>query len=282
MAQYTYEDFLEIIKVLRSENGCHWDREQTHMSLRPCLAEETAEVMAGIRIYDQTGDYDNLREELGDVLLQVVMHAQIASEEGIFTMEDVVDEVARKMVRRHPHVFGDKTVRNSDEVLENWEEIKKQEKKASKLSPLKEIPPELPALTRATKVLKKVDKLYEPGRDYKTAAEALEKAAEVLRESRPELYDRDISDRIGDILLAVCDISRICKLSPEQILADRADSIISKYDECQYPKKRRKLENEGETEDEERISMDRISDGITAGDNRWRHDGLCQQWQYDW
>ena len=144
--RYGYEDFLHIIETLRGENGCPWDREQTHMTLRPCMMEEAAEVMAGIRTYDATGDYGNLREELGDVLLQVVMHAQIAKEEGIFTMEDVVDEVAEKMVRRHPHVFGEAHVNGSDQVLENWEEIKKKEKQGTReaAAPLREIPSELP------------------------------------------------------------------------------------------------------------------------------------------
>ena len=140
--KYTYEEFLNIIKTLRSENGCPWDKEQTHQSLRPCMMEEAVEVVAAIRTFDQTGDYENLREELGDVLLQVVMHAEIASEEGLFTMEDVVNEVAEKMVRRHPHVFGNVTVDGSGQVLENWEEIKKKEKegKSHASTPLKEIP----------------------------------------------------------------------------------------------------------------------------------------------
>ena len=126
--RYTYEDFLDIIAMLRSENGCPWDKVQTHDSLRPCMMEEAAEVLAAIRIYDTTGNAGNLQEELGDVLLQVVMHAQIAKEEGIFTMEDVVNDVAQKMVRRHPHVFGTVEADTSEQVLQNWEEIKKQEK----------------------------------------------------------------------------------------------------------------------------------------------------------
>jgi tetrapyrrole methylase family protein/MazG family protein len=126
--KYSYEDFLEIIKTLRSENGCPWDREQTHMSLRPCMMEEAAEVMAGIRLYEQTGEYDNLREELGDVLLQVVMHAQIAAEEGRFTIEDVIRGVNDKMIRRHPHVFGDVKVDSLEDQLKLWEEIKAKEK----------------------------------------------------------------------------------------------------------------------------------------------------------
>ena len=117
--KYTYEDFLEIIKTLRSENGCPWDKEQTHESLRPCMMEEAAEVIAAIRILRETGNAENLREELGDVLLQVVMHSCIAEEEGIFTMAEVVNEIAEKMVRRHPHVFGDTEVDGSAQVLQN-------------------------------------------------------------------------------------------------------------------------------------------------------------------
>lgn len=229
---FTYEDFLEIIRVLRSEEGCPWDREQTHASLRPCLMEEAAEVLAAIRIFDETGSYENLREELGDVLLQVIMHARIAEEEGIFTMEDVVSEVAKKMVRRHPHVFGQVTVEGSEQVLENWEEIKKKEKEGRRegASPLREIPRELPALTRAQKVLKKADRLYESGLDYDAAVEKIKKAAAQLGERTPEPYDAGISDMVGDILLAVSDVSRICKLSQEQILSDRIEDVIEHYE----------------------------------------------------
>lgn len=230
--QYSYEDFVEIIKTLRSENGCPWDKEQTHDSLRPCMMEEAAEVVAAIRILEQTGNAENLREELGDVLLQVVMHARIAEEEGLFSMEDVVTEVAEKMVRRHPHVFGEITVESSGQVLENWEEIKKKEKEGKEwiASPLREIPPELPALTRAPKVLKKVDKYYSDSATYEESVEKLKKAAEQLSKIEPTQYNVDIEGRVGDILLAVSDISRICKLSQEQILTDRIEDIIDLYE----------------------------------------------------
>ena len=232
MTKYTYEDFLEIIKTLRSENGCPWDREQTHMSLRPCMMEEAAEVMAGIRIYDQTGDFENLREELGDVLLQVVMHAQIADEEGLFSMEDVVHEVAEKMVRRHPHVFGQTKVSGSGQVLENWEEIKKKEKAGREhpLAPLREIPTELPSLARATKVLKKVDRLYEPGPDYAACVEALEAACRALKQCEVSDYSEAVALQVGDALMALAGVSRICKLSPEQILSDRVEKVIEHYE----------------------------------------------------
>lgn len=123
--KYTFEEFLEIIQQLRGEGGCSWDQVQTHESLKKCLVEETQEVLDGITIYEKTGDWDNFCEELGDLLLQVVMHSVIAQEEGIFTMEDVIDGVAKKMVRRHPHVFGE----HKGEPAMTWEEIKKLEKK---------------------------------------------------------------------------------------------------------------------------------------------------------
>lgn len=230
--KYTYEEFLDIIAVLRGENGCPWDREQTHESLKPCVTEEAAELVAAIRIYDKTGNAENLIEELGDLLLQVVMHAQIAKEEGLFTMEDVVQAVSEKMIRRHPHVFGDTAVQNSGEVLVNWEEIKKQEKEGKEWieSPLREIPLELPALTRAAKVLKKADKVYAPGNTYEEDVRMLSEAVKRLSELSPKAYDEEIAAAAGDILTAVCDISRICKLSGEQILTDRIEDYIDRME----------------------------------------------------
>lgn len=123
-----YERFVEIIRSLRAPGGCPWDREQTFETLKaPCI-EEAAEVICGINILKQTGNADNLKEELGDLLMQVVMQAVIAEELGLFSMEDVCRGISEKMIRRHPHVFGDLTVKDSTEVLVNWEEIKKQEK----------------------------------------------------------------------------------------------------------------------------------------------------------
>lgn len=270
--KYTYEDFLDIIAMLRSENGCPWDKVQTHDSLRPCMMEEAAEVLAAIRIYDTTGNAGNLQEELGDVLLQVVMHAQIAKEEGLFNMEDVVNDVAQKMVRRHPHVFGTVEASTSEQVLQNWEEIKKQEKAGQTWAstPLRDIPIELPALTRATKVLKKVDKLYNkqeplPEKEEQRAADLAEKANQkvtavsekeeqraadltektnqkeaallkieeavhALRSIPQEAYSQDAEAQVGEILMNVCDVARLYKLSPEQILTDRIEDVISTYE----------------------------------------------------
>ena len=123
-----FEEFDNVIARLRAPDGCPWDRAQTHMSLKNTCIEEAAEVICGINILDQTGDADNLKEELGDLLMQVVIHARIAEEEGLFTMDDVIQCIIDKMVRRHPHVFGDSDSPGTDGSQASWDEIKRQEK----------------------------------------------------------------------------------------------------------------------------------------------------------
>lgn len=133
-----YLRLINIVKDLRAENGCPWDREQTHESLKkPCI-EEAAEVVAGINIYTETGDYSNMKEELGDLLLQVVMNAIIAEEEGLFTMEDVCKDINDKLIRRHPHVFGDVIANSGDEALSSWNSVKEKEKASKNASLEKE------------------------------------------------------------------------------------------------------------------------------------------------
>lgn len=128
-ARYDFEDFCRIVSALRAEDGgCPWDREQTHESLKPCMINETAEAVAAVNLYYQTGDGGNLCEELGDMLLQVVLQSRIAEEEGLFTIQDVVQAVSEKMIRRHPHVFGEESIKLSGEVIKGWEAIKKKEK----------------------------------------------------------------------------------------------------------------------------------------------------------
>lgn len=230
--KYAYEDFLKIIETLRSENGCPWDKVQTHESLKPCMTEEAAELLASIRIYEKTGNAENMREELGDILLQVVMHSQIASEEGLFTMEDVIDEVSRKMIRRHPHVFGTGNADTPEEVLTNWEDIKKEEKKDKSWieSPLKEIPVELPSLTRASKVLKKIDKLYEKGNSFEQDIDLLQERLDMLKGCRPESGSKELGTIMGDMLMYLSDIARIYKIPQEQILSDRIEELIETYE----------------------------------------------------
>ncbi len=235
--QYSMEDFIRIVETLRSEEGCPWDRVQTHASLKPCMMEEAAELVASIRIYDKTGDAENMREELGDILLQVVMHSQIAKEEGIFTLEDVIDEISRKMIRRHPHVFGQGKAKDEESIRSSWDEIKKKEKegKAWIESPLREIPVELPALTRASKVLKKADKLYAAGGDYASSINALKEAVRKMAEFRPEEEHDEAQKVIGDMLINICDIAGRFKASGEQILTDRTEDIIDKYEPLEKP-----------------------------------------------
>ena len=123
-----FDNLCHVVARLRAEDGCKWDRAQTHESLKAACIEEAAEVVCGINILSEKGDADNLKEELGDLLLQVVMHAQIAEEEGLFTIGDVIDGISEKMIRRHPHVFGDRKADSPEEALASWNESKKKEK----------------------------------------------------------------------------------------------------------------------------------------------------------
>ena len=124
----SFDEFVKVIARLRAEDGCPWDIEQTHATLKAACIEEAAEVVCGINVLEETGNPENLKEELGDLLLQIVMHAQIAEEEGLFTIDDVIRNVMEKMIRRHPHVFGTAKADTSAEVLKAWDEIKKKEK----------------------------------------------------------------------------------------------------------------------------------------------------------
>lgn len=226
--RHTFKDFVEIIKALRAENGCPWDREQTHESLKPCMTEETAELLAAIRIYEKSGDAENMREELGDILLQVVMHSVIAEEEGIFTIGDVIEEISQKMIRRHPHVFGSGQADNAEQVLVNWEEIKKKEKEGKSWikSPLREIPQELPALARACKVLKKTDKLYGLPEGEETLTARMETAFAELKAADAAHEADELAKRYTEMLWLLREFAYRRKLSPEQTLSDLiAESI---------------------------------------------------------
>lgn len=224
--KYSLQEFQDIIKKLRSENGCPWDRVQTHETLKPCIIEEAAEVNAAIRILQKTGDSENLCEELGDVLLQVVMHSQIAQEEGEFTLDDVISMVSEKMIRRHPHVFGQVLAENTEQVLKNWEEIKKQEKSEQSwiTSELRSIPEELPALIRGQKVLKKAGNTY-------NVKKSLEESIDTIKERVNELnHPKEVEETIGEILMEIVNIAQLSKLNAEMILRDRIDDFIEKYE----------------------------------------------------
>ena len=234
--QYTFEDFVEIIKALRSEHGCPWDKVQTHDSLRPCMMEEAAELLGAIRIYNKTGNAENMQEELGDIMLQAVMHSVIAQEEGLFDIDDVIQGISTKMIRRHPHVFGDLQESDQGKLLQNWEEIKKQEKAGQSwvTSPLREIPQELPSLTRAVKVTKKLDKLseYHDAADHSTVpdldtlTDELQNQTAQLTKGLKQQDTQVVKDNVTGLLRTLCRISYRTGLQPEQLLYDDIEAQI--------------------------------------------------------
>jgi len=225
VAKYTFEEFMDIIRKLRSRDGCPWDREQTHESLKSCLLDECYEVIEAI----DNNDKDNLCEELGDVLLQVAMHSVIAEETGDFTIDDVIDAEAVKMIRRHPHVFGDVAVSNSEEVLKNWDEIKKQEKRTATIEDeFKNIPRALPALMRAEKVQRKAAKA---GLDFENCKQALEKVKEELEKlsGAVENCDKDnLSEELGDFLFSIVNLARFLQLNAEYSLTNATNKFINR------------------------------------------------------
>ncbi len=230
--KYSIEEFIGIIKRLRAEDGCPWDKVQTHDTLRSCMMEEAAELLASIRIYNQTGNAENMEEELGDILLQVVMHSVIADEEGLFTFEDVVDEETKKMVYRHPHVFGSDTVNSSSEQLEKWEELKKKEKegKAWITTPLRDIPPELPALTRAAKTIRKREQIYHVDNVIEENIEIIQNNLNILQQLQDSNDISMYENTLGKMLLAISSIAAKKRISPEQLLGDEIDKIVEKYE----------------------------------------------------
>lgn len=221
-----FEKLVEIMSRLRAEDGCPWDREQTHQSLKKYLIEETYEAVDAI----DSGDMDELRGELGDVLLQVLFHAQIASENGGFTIDDVVDGISTKLIHRHPHVFADGSAANADEVLHKWEQIKKKEKGfENRVSALDGVPRMLPALSRAMEISKKAAKT---GFEWPNIDAVLDKVDEELHELKQELHDRNeerISDEIGDLLFTIVNVARWKNIDPEDALRTMIDRFSARF-----------------------------------------------------
>lgn len=216
-----FDELVEVMARLRAPNGCPWDREQTYASLAPYLLEESYEAFDAIREADETGDTTNLREELGDVLLQVVFHSAIGAERGDFTIEDVAKGVSDKLILRHPHVFGDKKLETADDVLNNWDELKKAERAASgyvekpKNSLLDEVPVSFPALLEAQKVTHKAAKV---GFDWQEIAPVFAKVREELTELENAPNAENIEEEIGDLLFAAVNLARHYKVDAETAL----------------------------------------------------------------
>lgn len=216
----------EIVARLRAADGCPWDREQTNASLVPPLLEEAYEVADAVRAKDDA----NLREELGDLLLLVLMQAQIAAEEKRFCLEDVAHEVSAKLIRRHPHVFGESRVQGSEAVLKQWEAIKQREKKGGYLASL---PRALPALMRAQKAQKKAARV---NFDWPETGEVVAKVNEELSETEAAIASADenkIAEEIGDLLFAVVNVARKLELDAETCLNLAIDKFVARFSEME-------------------------------------------------
>ncbi len=239
--RYEFSDLVEIMKLLRSREGCPWDREQTHESLKKYLIEEVYEVLEVIDLNDK----DRMCEELGDLLLQIVFHGQIAAEEGSFDIGDIITGICRKMVLRHTHVFGGDRADTSEDVLQNWEAIKKKEKGiVNHTDVLKDVPSNLPALMRSYKVQQKAAQV---GFDWNRIEDAMLKLEEEIGEFK-EVYKESnkgrIEDELGDVLFSIVNVSRFLKVQPELALTGTINKFIKRFEfiEEESLKEGRKLE----------------------------------------
>ncbi|WP_281183978.1 nucleoside triphosphate pyrophosphohydrolase [Trichlorobacter lovleyi] len=209
-----FNQVMSIMRRLRAPGGCPWDAEQSHESLKRYLLEESYEVLEAI----DSGSDELLKEELGDLLLQPVFHAAIAEERGAFTIEDVLASLSDKLIRRHPHVFGDQVITDSEAQVANWEKIKKAEKGEERRSALSGIPPHLPALMKAQKITEKASRV---GFDWEHVDQVMAKVLEELHEFE-EAMEQGRQDRmeaeLGDLLFAIVNLGRFLALDPEEAL----------------------------------------------------------------
>ncbi len=229
--KYGLEDFRAIMALLRGEGGCPWDRVQTHESIRRNLLEEAYEAVTAI----DAGDMDNLQEELGDLQMQVLFHARMEEEQGGFDFDDVCDMACKKLIRRHPHVFGDQNASTPEEVLVTWDEVKKQEKDQRSVSQAMEsVARALPALWRAEKVQKKARK---EGFDWPDWRGAREKLGEEIAELDEAIDGADgaqsgrerVEEELGDVLAAAVNLARLLDIDPEEALNGSTDRFIRRY-----------------------------------------------------
>ena len=225
--KYNFYDLVNIMSILRSPEGCPWDREQTHKSIRRDFLEETYEAIEAI----DTDNRELLEEELGDVLLQVVFHAQIEAEAGSFTADDVCDGICKKLIVRHPHVFGDVEADTSEAVLKNWDAIKMQTKEQKSLSEvMHSVSPAMPALIRADKIQNKAKKV---GFDFESPFDALDKLSEEIAELKEAMLSEDkdnIQSELGDVLFSAVNVGRLLKVDSEKALSDTSERFISRFE----------------------------------------------------
>jgi MazG family protein len=221
-----FEKLCEIVAKLRAPGGCPWDREQTNESLLPATIEEAYEVAEAVK------NEAHFREELGDLLLLVVMHAEIAREAGQFNIDNVIVEITDKLIRRHPHVFGESDARDAGAVLKQWEAIKHAEKKGA-THYLASLPKALPALMRAEKAQKKAARV---NFDWRDLSDVIAKVDEELEETKGAVASADnrmIADEIGDLLFAVVNLARKCQLEAESLLQAATDKFVARFNEME-------------------------------------------------
>lgn len=225
--KYTFEDLVAIMAALRSEEGCPWDREQDHASIKNSVVEEAYELVEAIN----NKDNKNIKEELGDLLLQVVFHSQMAHEFGTFDLEEVIDGIAAKLIYRHPHVFASVEVEDAKEVLHNWDELKLKEKAITSVSEdIRQVPLALPAMIKSRKVQKKVAKA---GFDFANTEEVLVKMYEEMSELRSALDSEDLAgveEEFGDLLFNMVNLSRFLGLNPENTLTNALEKFITRFE----------------------------------------------------
>ncbi len=223
---YDVQDLLEIMKILRSPGGCPWDAQQTHESIKKDLIEETYEVIEAIN----KDDKELLCEELGDLLLQVAFHTCIEQEAGVFDFGAVSDGICKKLIERHPHVFGQVEVSGVDDVLTNWNAIKmKTKKQKTTTDSMLSVPRELPALMRATKLQKKAANI---GFDWSDVSGALDKLEEEIAELRQAIENSDgenMTEELGDVLFSAVNVSRFIKTDAEEALTAASDKFLSRF-----------------------------------------------------
>ena len=221
---YDVNDFRNIVKLLRGECGCPWDREQTHTSIRRNLLEEAYEVCEAI----DSGDTEHLKEELGDLLMQVIFHARIEEEASSFDLDDVADRACKKLILRHPHVFSDTHVENSEQVLKNWDDIKRAEKAQETVaSAMDGVAKSLPSLWRAEKIQKKAQKV---GFDWQDVSGAMDKLSEEQEELRSAIESGcGIEEELGDLIFAAVNVSRFVGIDLEDALHKSCDKFIRRF-----------------------------------------------------
>ncbi len=223
--KYDITPLSDCMTTLLGENGCPWDIKQTHQSIRHNFLEEAHEVVETI---DQN-DPVHMKEELGDMLLQVFFHCKIAEKNGEFTFEDVVNGITQKLIRRHPHVFGGEKTNDAQEVLKNWEAIKLEEKKreGAEMSIMSKLPPSLPALMRAEKVQEKARRV---GFDWQDDTGAWEKIYEELHELKDAVANKtNVSEELGDVLFSVVNIARLVQVDAETALKNSTDKFVRRF-----------------------------------------------------